>query len=110
MAQRRGPNVSAYIANLNAVHSPQDQNTSLPTNDAPYLNEELAQFTNATFFDFDMGTHTGGSSTSGGNGEDDMTDYDQLLEMKIRRENASGSGRVPLNSGVEDTSFLDGKF
>jgi len=46
---RRAPNVSAYIANLNAIPTEQDlQNQEFPDDD-------LAMFTNTQFFDFDLG-------------------------------------------------------
>jgi hypothetical protein len=50
---RRAPNVSEYIANLNAVPSAQDlQNSNA---DSFNLDEDLAMFTNTQFFDFDLG-------------------------------------------------------
>ncbi|KAH6663358.1 hypothetical protein B0J14DRAFT_276680 [Halenospora varia] len=49
---RRGPNVSEYIANLNAIPTAQDlQNAQDNFN----LDDELAMFTNTQFFDFDLG-------------------------------------------------------
>jgi hypothetical protein len=50
---RRGPNVSEYIANLNAVPSAQDLQSSNADNFN--LDEDLAMFTNTQFFDFDLG-------------------------------------------------------
>lgn len=52
---RRGPNVSEYIANLNAIPSPQDLANQ---QDYPNLDEDLAMFTNTQFFDFDLGQDT----------------------------------------------------
>lgn len=51
---RRGPNVSEYIANLNAIPSAQD----LANSDYPNLEDDLAMFTNTQFFDFDLGQET----------------------------------------------------
>jgi hypothetical protein len=48
---RRGPNVSEYIANLNAIPSAQDLQSSENFN----MEDELAMFTNTQFFDFDLG-------------------------------------------------------
>ncbi len=50
---RRGPNVSEYIANLNAIPSAQD----IQTIDQQSFNfdDDLALFTNTNFFDFDQG-------------------------------------------------------
>lgn len=47
---RRGPNVSEYIANLNAIPSPQD----LHSQDNLNFEDDLALFTNTQFFDFDQ--------------------------------------------------------
>jgi hypothetical protein len=48
---RRGPNVSEYIANLNAIPSAQDIQSSQDTFN---LEDDLAMFTNTNFFDFDL--------------------------------------------------------
>lgn len=50
---RRAPNVSEYIANLNAVPSAQDLQSSNADNFN--LEDDLAMFTNTQFFDFDLG-------------------------------------------------------
>lgn len=44
---RTGPNVSEYIANLNAIPS------ELPNDDDFNLDDSLAMFTNTQFYDFD---------------------------------------------------------
>ena len=49
---RRGPNVSEYIANLNAIPSAQDIQSA---QDTFGLEDDLAMFTNTNFFDFDLG-------------------------------------------------------
>jgi hypothetical protein len=50
---QRGPNVSEFIANLNAIPSTQDMAGQGPDNFN--LDDELAMFTNTQFFDFDLG-------------------------------------------------------
>ena len=50
---RRGPNVSEYIANLNAIPTAQDLQSSNADNFN--LDDDLAMFTNTQFFDFDLG-------------------------------------------------------
>jgi len=56
---RRGPNVSEYIANLNAIPTPQEL-----SNQDSFVDDDLALFTNTQFFDFDLGQdvdlHAGG--------------------------------------------------
>jgi hypothetical protein len=49
---RRGPNVSEYIANLNAIPTAQDLQNS---EDNFNMEDSLAMFTNTQFFDFDLG-------------------------------------------------------
>lgn len=50
---QRGPNVSEFIANLNAIPPTQDLAGQGPENFN--LDDELAMFTNTQFFDFDLG-------------------------------------------------------
>jgi hypothetical protein len=50
---QRGPNVSEYIANLNAIPSAQDMASQ--NQDNFHLDDDLAMFTNTQFFDFDLG-------------------------------------------------------
>lgn len=52
-SERRGPNVSEYVANLNAIPSAQDLQSSSADNFN--LDDELAIFTNTQFYDFDSG-------------------------------------------------------
>lgn len=48
---RRGPNVSEYVANLNTIPSEQD----LQSHPSDFkFEDDLAMFTNANFFDFDL--------------------------------------------------------
>jgi len=53
---RRGPNVSEYVANLNAIPTPQDIQNSSQENFN--IDDDLAMFTNTQFFDFDLGQNT----------------------------------------------------
>jgi hypothetical protein len=66
-SERRGPNVSEYVANLNAIPSAQDLQSSSADNFN--LDDELAMFTNTQFYDFDAGNdadiHLGGFSSDG---------------------------------------------
>ncbi|KAF8847885.1 hypothetical protein BDZ45DRAFT_307062 [Acephala macrosclerotiorum] len=67
---RTGPNVSEYIANLNAIPSASD----LPTEDDFNLDADLAMFTNTQFFDYDLGTDTDIQHTGQGvDGQDGQT-------------------------------------
>lgn len=51
---RTGPNVSEYIANLNAIPSA----TDLSNDEEFNLDADLAMFTNTQFFDYDLGHDT----------------------------------------------------
>ena len=50
---QRGPNVSEFMATLNAI--PPAQDVASQNQDNFNLDEELAMFTNTQFFDFDLG-------------------------------------------------------
>jgi hypothetical protein len=50
---QRGPNVSEFIANLNAIPSAQDM--AAGQGQDFNLDDDLAMFTNTQFFDFDLG-------------------------------------------------------
>ena len=74
---RRGPNVSQYIANLNAIPSSHDV---VNQHDGAFnLEEDLAVFTNAEFYDFDMGEEI----------DQQPMPYDPSQEERARRENAA---------------------
>ena len=75
---RRAPNVSQYIANLNTIPSAHDVPTQQDEN--YNIEDDLAVFTNAEFFDFDLG----------GEGIDQSSiNYDPSQEERARRENAA---------------------
>ena len=75
---RRGPTVSQYIANLNAIPSSHDDVVN--QHDSAYnLEDDLAVFTNTQFFDFDMGEDI----------DQQPMPYDPSAEERARRENAT---------------------
>lgn len=74
---RRAPNVSQYIANLNAIPPTHEV---VNQHDGSYnLEEDLAVFTNAEFFDFDLGDEI----------DQQPIRYDPSQEGRSRRENAA---------------------
>lgn len=76
---RRGQNASPYVANLNAIPSSHDV---VNQHDSAYnLEEDLAIFTNAEFYDFDMGEDI----------DQQPMRYDASQEGRARRENAAGA-------------------
>jgi hypothetical protein len=86
---RRGPNVSQYIANLNAIPAPHDV---VNQHDGTYnLEDDLAVFTNAEFFDFDLGEEI----------DPRPIQYDPSQELRARRENAAAhkAGTKALDFG-----------
>lgn len=52
---RRGPNVSEYIANLNAIPTAQD----IENSQGDFMDDDLALFTNTDFYDFDLNQSAG---------------------------------------------------
>ena len=79
---RKAPNVSNYLANLNAIPSAHD--TALQQQDEINFEDELAQFTNTDFLDFDADNFM----------EQPMPEYDPSLEEKARRENAAANDKI----------------
>ena len=76
---RKGPNVSHFLANLNALPSAHEVATQ--QQDDFNLDDELAQFTNTEFLDFDAG-------------ELPMPEFDPGLEEKARREIAAANSKI----------------
>ena len=74
---RRGPNVSQYIANLNAI--PTAQEIEAQHNENFSLEDDLAMFTNAEFFNFDLGQNV----------EQVGVNYDPARDGRAKRGNAS---------------------
>lgn len=89
---RKAPNVSHYLANLNALPSAHEVATQQPEDFN--IEDELAQFTNTEFLDFDAGDFL----------EHPMPEYDPGLEDKARRENAAANNR---NAG-KGMDFISG--
>ncbi|RDW60664.1 hypothetical protein BP6252_12047 [Coleophoma cylindrospora] len=86
---RRGPNVSEYIANLNAIPSAQDLANQ---QDYANLDEDLAMFTNTQFFDFDLGQDT---------------DFSADFNATQREE---GAPAEELDGDVKPLDFIQGDF
>lgn len=79
---RKGPNVSHYLANLNTLPSAHD--VAAQQQEDFNIADELAQFTNTEFLDFDAGDFL----------EPSMSDYDPSLEEKARRENCAANNTI----------------
>jgi len=75
---RKAPNVSQYIANLNALPSAHDLATQ--QQDGYPLDDDLAIFTNAEFFDFDIGENIDQSAVG----------YDGTQVDRARQATAAG--------------------
>ncbi|MCJ1377705.1 hypothetical protein MMC17_000801 [Xylographa soralifera] len=82
---RKAPNVSQYIANLNTIPSAHDVATG---QDNYPLDDDLAIFTNAEFFDFDLGEN-----------------YDPSLEERTKQETARSK-----NNDAKALSYDNGGF
>lgn len=96
---RRAPNVSQYIANLNTIHSPQDMQQE---DEGFRLEDDLAVFTNAEFYNFDMEGDPGIEQVP--------TTYDPAHEERARRANASGAKnphKMEYMNGMPSSSWLD---
>ena len=87
---RKAPNVSQFLANLNALPSSHDTQQQ----EAFSIDDELAQFTNTEFLDFDAGDFL----------EQPMPEYDPSLEEKARRENAAANNKF----GGKGINFVNG--
>ena len=79
---RKAPNVSHYLANLNALPSAHEVATQ--QREDFNIEAELAQFTNTEFLDFDAQEFL----------EPPMPEYDPRLEEKARRENAAANNKI----------------
>lgn len=84
---RTGPNVSEYIANLNAIPSAAD----LPNDEEFNLDADLAMFTNTQFFDYDLGEDTDLQATS------------------LRGDGQDGRAVAPDNVDMNSLEFMNGK-
>ena len=89
---RKAPNVSHFLANLNTLPSAHEVATQHQQQDEFNIEEELAQFTNTEFLDFDAG-------------ELPMPEYDPGLEDKARREIAAANNKI---SGAKAMDLVTG--
>ena len=90
---KKAPNVSEYIANLNAIPSTQD--ASPQQQDGYGLEDDLALFTN-TIFNFEPGEIL----------DQPPLDYDPLQGDRVRRENAAAKN---INGEDSNMNFATGK-
>ncbi len=90
---RRAPNVSQYVANLNALPSAHEVATQ--QQDGFSLEDDLAMFTNTEFFDFDLGDNVVAPTV----------EYDPLREEQAGREN-----NATQNKDGKDLDFLNGIY
>ena len=85
---RKTSNVSHYLANLNALPSAHDtatqQQQQQQQQDEINFEDELAQFTNTDFLDFDAETYM----------EPSMPEYDPSLEEKARRDIVAANNKI----------------
>lgn len=81
---RKAPNVSSYLANLNALPSAHDVATQHQQEDFSF-EKELAQFTNAEFLDQDVGDYLE---------QRPMSEYGPALEEQARRDNAIANNEI----------------
>lgn len=79
---RKVPHANPYIANLNAIPSIHD--VAIQQQEDLNIDDDLAQFTNAEFLDFDAGDLI----------EQSMPEYDPNLEEKARREYAAANNNI----------------
>ncbi|KAF4436497.1 hypothetical protein F53441_13237 [Fusarium austroafricanum] len=89
---RRGPNVSQYLRDLNAI------NRQETTHDEPFnMEEDLALFTNTQFFDFETGQNT------------DYQAQPLKVDMEAPQSTSPSDGMTPAPSVVGDlnTSNFD---
>ncbi|KAI8720521.1 BZIP domain-containing protein [Fusarium sp. LHS14.1] len=93
---RRGPNVSQYLRDLNAI------NRQESSNDEPFnMEEDLALFTNTQFFDFETGQNT------------DYQAHPVKADMEAPPSTSPSDGMTPAPSVVGDLSnfdFIQGDF
>lgn len=85
---RKGPNVSQYLSNLNAIPSDHEIPTQPP--EGFDFTNDLAAFTNAEFFDFDQGENAFNPSI----------DYTQNDGMGAGKSIAADNGMKPGDLGM----------
>lgn len=93
--RRSGPNVAQYIANLNAIPSPQESGSVQGQQDAYGLDDDLALFTNVEFLDnFDLG-----EASAAGSVEDGQREYSQQGKAGAELKNREG-GKMSFDEGT----------
>lgn len=94
---RKAPNVSSYLANLNALPSAHDVATQQQhqQHEDFSFDDELAQFTNAEFLDQDVGDYLE---------QQPMPEYGPALEEKARRDIAVANNEI----GGRGMDFITG--
>ena len=85
---RKGPNVSQYLSNLNAIPSDHEIPTQQP--EGFDFTNDLAAFTNAEFFDFDQSENAFNPSV----------DYTQNHGMGARKSIGADDGMKPGDLGM----------
>ncbi|CAG7565420.1 unnamed protein product [Fusarium equiseti] len=95
---RRGPNVSQYLRDLNAI------NRQETAHDEPFnMEEDLALFTNTQFFDFETGQNT------------DYQAHPVKVDLEAAQSTSPSGGMTPAPSVVGDITagnfdFMQGDF
>ncbi|KAG8669136.1 hypothetical protein FPOAC2_08452 [Fusarium poae] len=95
---RRGPNVSQYLRDLNAINRQEN------AHDEPFnMEEDLALFTNTQFFDFETGQNT------------DYQAHPAKVDMEASQSTSPSDGMTPAPSVVGDIAagnfdFMQGDF
>lgn len=95
---RRGPNVSQYLRDLNAI------NRQETAHEEPFnMEEDLALFTNTQFFDFETGQNT------------DYQAHPVKVDMEAPQSTSPSDGMTPAPSVVGDIAagnfdFMQGEF
>ncbi|KAI5466968.1 hypothetical protein BGZ63DRAFT_345574 [Mariannaea sp. PMI_226] len=87
---RRGPNVSQYLRDLNAI------NRHEPVHEEPFnMEEDLALFTNTQFFDFETGQNT------------DYQAHPVKVDVEASQTTSPSDDMTPAQSVMGDLSSLD---
>ncbi|KAJ3505626.1 hypothetical protein NM208_g16173 [Fusarium decemcellulare] len=88
---RRGPNVSQYLRDLNAINRQEPSSNDEPFN----MEEDLALFTNTQFFDFETGQNT------------DYQAHPVKVDMEAPPSTSPSDGMTPAPSVVGDLANFD---
>ena len=109
---RKGPNVSQYLSDLNAIPSEHELANPQPENFS--FEDDLAAFTNTEFYDFDHGKHSAQTSVefdqsreAKGNATNNQ-DGDHGLDFGKSKGTCSKSEAVCFNSSETESIFTMG--